>query len=74
MKKILNIVSWISFAVVTITICLVSIYVASQVCWWLRCMLGLDGWWVLALVPVLIVVSLAVEFFLMLGATKVRLS
>ncbi|MBQ8713116.1 MAG: hypothetical protein IJ551_09915 [Prevotella sp.] len=74
MKKFINIISWVSFAVVALTICLVSIYVASQVCYWLRCMLGLEGWWVLALVPVLIIVGVAVELFLVLGATRVRLS
>ena len=74
MKKIVNVLSWVSFFVVAMAICLTSLYVAAMACNYLHDLLGLTGWWCLLLVPVLFVVAIAVEAFLMLGATKVRLS
>ena len=74
MKKLLTILSWAAFVIVGTTIALTSVYVGAMVCGYLRDTLGLTGAWVLLLVPVLFVVALCVEVFLMLGASKVRLS
>ncbi len=75
MKKFINILSWSSFVIVAMTICSTSVYVGVIVCTWLADVLHIAGTlWVLLLIPVLILVGLCVELFLMLGASKVRLS
>lgn len=75
MKKFINIISWVSFAVIALAIVLVSVFAGAMVCNYLADVLHIAGrWWSLLLVPVMLVVGVAVELFLMLGATKVRLS
>lgn len=67
MKNIINIVSWISFIVIVIAITLASVYVGAIAAGWVENLLQLQGWHVLFVTPVLLVVALAVAFTLMLG-------
>lgn len=74
MKKMVNVLSWVSFILVNMAIAITSLYVGAMACNYLSDHLGLTGWQCLLLVPVMILVSLAVQLFFMLGANKVRMS
>lgn len=72
MKAIINIISWVSFCVLTLIIGTGSIYVASLVCNYLRDLVPFfqDKWNCLLLVPVLLIVAVTVEGFFILGLKR----
>jgi len=74
MKKMVNVLSWVSFFIVNLVMATTSLYVGAMACNYLSDHLGLTGWQCLLLVPVMFLVSLAAELFFMLGANKVRMS
>lgn len=72
MKKVLNLISWLSFAVTMLTVVLVALCVGSQVCVWIEDELHITGWWCFLLTPVDFVIAFAIVFFFAQGTKKMQ--
>lgn len=70
MKKLINIVSWVSFLIIVSAIALLAVWAGAMVAGWIVNALGVTGWWCLALSPVVLVVGWAVTAFFVLGMKK----
>lgn len=70
MKKLINIVSWVSFLIIVSAIALFAVWAGAMVAGMIREALNVTGWWCLALSPVVLVVAWAVADFLFLGMKK----
>jgi ABC-type uncharacterized transport system permease subunit len=73
MKKIENILSWVAFCVILMTLCTVSIYGGACTANYLHDVWHMNGWECLVLIPVVIVVGLAICMFFMLGLKRVAI-
>lgn len=71
MKTIVNILSWVSFILIASTICLASLYGGVCVCNYLHDLWHMSGWEGLVLVPIMLLVAMAICFFLMLGMKRI---
>ncbi len=65
-----NLVSWLSFGTIVLAVVLASIYCGACAANYLHDVFNVSGFWCFALVPVVVIVALAVELFIMLGLTK----
>lgn len=70
MKKLINIVSWVSLLTLVSAISLLAVCAGSMVAGWIGNALGVTGWWCFALSPVVLVVAWAVTAFFTLGMKK----
>lgn len=73
LKKIMRVLSWISFFVWVSVIGFVSLWCGASVCSFIEETFNLkDFWWCIALVPVLYSVSGLVAYFFLLGIKLVK--
>lgn len=72
MKKVLNLIQWLSFAVTMLTVMLGSLYAGAYTCSLIEDALNITGWWGFVLTPVLYAVSIGIFLFFMQGVKKMQ--
>ena len=70
MKKFLSIVSMVSFFATMMVIGLYSLYVGALVTRWIEDELSIKGAWSLAFLPLVLAISYAIVWFVLLGLYK----
>ena len=70
MKKFLSIVSMVSFFATMMVIGLCSLYVGGLVTRWIEDELSIKGAWCLAFLPLVLAISYAIVWFVLLGLYK----
>lgn len=72
MKKVLNLIQWLSFAVTMLIVMFGSLYAGAYTCSLIEDALNITGWWVFTLIPVLYAVSIGIFLFFMQGTKKMQ--